>query len=129
MQALIDRAAELDEVWDAGAIHTFLISYEPARQGGSGDALARSQKHFERARALSEGLQAAPFVALAETVAVSRQDRVQFETLLKQALAVDVDARPQWRLANLIMQRRARWLLSRADELIAARDTEMPDEK
>ena len=129
MQALIDRAAELDEAWDAGAIHTFLISYEPARQGASGDALARSQKHFERARALSEGLQAAPFVALAETVAVSRQDRVQFETLLKQALAVDVDARPQWRLANLIMQRRARWLLSRADELIAARDTEMPDEK
>jgi hypothetical protein len=128
MQALIDRAAELDEAWDAGAIHTFLISYEPARQGASGDALVRSQSHFERARALSEGLQAAPFVALAETVAISRQDRVQFETLLKQALAVDADARPQWRLANLIMQQRARWLLSRADELIAARE-EMPDEK
>ncbi|HEU5283408.1 MAG TPA: TRAP transporter TatT component family protein, partial [Burkholderiales bacterium] len=71
MQALIDRAAELDEAWDAGAIHTFLISYEPARQGAAGDALARSQAHFERALALTEGRQAAPFVALAETVAVS----------------------------------------------------------
>ena len=129
MQALIDRAAELDEAWDAGAIHTFLISYEPARQGASGDALARSQAHFERALALTEGRQAAPFVALAETVAVSRQDRVQFEALLNQALGVDVDARPQWRLANLVMQRRARWLLSRTEELIATPEMETLDDK
>ena len=27
------------------------------------------------------------------------------------------ESRPEWRLANLVMQRRARWLLSRADEL------------
>ena len=26
--------------------------------------------------------------------------------------------KPEWRLANLIMQRRARWLLGRVDELI-----------
>jgi hypothetical protein len=37
--------------------------------------------------------------------------------LLKKALAVDPDARPEWRLMNLVMQRRARWLLSREDEL------------
>ncbi len=64
-------------------------------------------------------MQAAPYVALAEAVALPRQDRAQFKRLLEQALAVDVDARPQYRLANLIMQRRARWLLSRTDELIA----------
>jgi len=39
--------------------------------------------------------------------------------LLERALAIDVDARPEWRLANLIMQHRARWLLSRSDELFA----------
>ena len=49
---------------------------------------------------------------------MSRQDRAQFEALLNQALGVDVNARPDWRLANLVMQRRARWLLSRTDELI-----------
>jgi len=118
MQALIDRAAALDEAWDAGAIHTFLIAYEPVRQGARGDALARSQTHFERAVELSSGQQAAPYVALAETVAISKQNRAQFEALLNQALAVDVNARPDWRLANLVMQRRARWLLSRTDELI-----------
>ena len=64
-------------------------------------------------------MQAAPYVALAEAVAVPQQDRARFQQLLEQALDVDVDARPQYRLANLIMQRRARWLLARTDELIA----------
>jgi hypothetical protein len=37
--------------------------------------------------------------------------------LLKQALAIDPNAKPEWRLANLVMQRRAKWLLSRIDQL------------
>ena len=37
------------------------------------------------------------------------------EALLKRALAVDPDARPEWRLSNLVSQRRARWLLGRED--------------
>jgi len=47
---------------------------------------------------------------------VARHDRAEFERLLKQALAVDPDKEPQWRLANLVMQRRARRLLARSDE-------------
>jgi len=118
MEALIDRALALDESWDAGTLHAFLISYEPARQGVRGDALARSQQHFERAMALNGGSQAAPLVALAETVSIARQDRKHFEQLLNQALSIDVNARPEQRLANLVMQRRALWLLSRTEDLI-----------
>jgi predicted anti-sigma-YlaC factor YlaD len=118
MEALIDRALALDESWDAGTLHAFLISYEPARQGVRGDALARSQQHFERAMALNGGSQAAPLVALAETVSIARQDRKHFEQLLNQALSIDVNARPEQRLPNLVMQRRARWLLSRTEDLI-----------
>jgi hypothetical protein len=33
--ALIDRALALDETWDEGAIHAFLITYEPNRPPGS----------------------------------------------------------------------------------------------
>ena len=44
-------------------------------------------------------------------------DRITFESLLHKALAVDPDARPEWRLQNLIVQKRARWLLSRAEDL------------
>jgi len=117
VEALIDRALELNEAFDAGAIHSFLISYEPARQGAEGDALERARKHFDRAMALSGGFQAGPLVALAESVSIARQDRREFQSLLDRALAVDVNARPEYRLANLVTQRRARWLLSRIDDL------------
>jgi len=34
-------------------------------------------------------------------------------------LALDVGKAPEWRLVNLVMQRRARWLLGRSDKLFA----------
>ena len=117
VETLIDRALELDESYEAGAIHTFLVSYEMSRPSGGADAEARSRLHFERAVALSGGRQAGPFVALAEAVALQNQNRSEFEALLQKALGVDPGAQPQWRLANLIMQRRAHWLLSRLDDL------------
>ena len=118
VEALMDRALELDEAFDRGAIHTFLITYEMSRKQASGDAAARSRRHFARAVELSGGQQAAPYVALAEAVCVQKQDRAEFESLLKRAAAIDVNAQPQWRLANLVMQRRARWLLARVEDLI-----------
>ena len=54
---------------------------------------------------------------LAEAVAVQKQDRAEFQALLNRALAINPDAAPQWRLQNLVAQRRARWLLSRSTEL------------
>ena len=68
----------------------------------------------------AQGRAAAPYVSLAESVALEKQDRAEFESLLKKALAIDADAWPEIRLANLIAQRRARWLLERMDELFLA---------
>ncbi|MEY2410184.1 MAG: hypothetical protein QOF48_2854, partial [Verrucomicrobiota bacterium] len=45
------------------------------------------------------------------------QDRAEFETLLRKALAIDPDALPDSRLMNTLAQRRATWLLGRTDEL------------
>ena len=117
VEALIDRALDLNEAFDEGAIHSFLISYEPSRQGAPGDPLERASKHFDLAMTLSGGHQAGPLVALAESVSIAKQDRKEFQTLLERALAVDVNAKPEYRLANLVAQRRARWLLSRIDDL------------
>jgi predicted anti-sigma-YlaC factor YlaD len=116
VEALIDRALQLDEN-TTREIHGFLITYEPSRPNGKGDPYQRSRGHFEKALALSSGQLASPLVALAEAVSISKQDRKEFESLLRRALAIQVDAKPEWRLANLVMQRRARWLLSRTDEL------------
>lgn len=115
VEALIERALAVDEAHDAGAVHTFLVTYEMGRTGP--DPAARAAAHFERAVALSGGGQAAPYVAFAEAVCIQQQDRARFEHCLRQALAIDADARPEWRLANRVLQRRARWLLGRIDEL------------
>lgn len=116
--ALIDRALVLDEKFDHGAIHSLLITFELARPGAGPDAVAKSRQHFARAVELSGGHQAGPYVSLAENVAVKQQNAAEFKALLEKALAVKVDARPEWRLLNTIMQRRAKWLLGRMDDLI-----------
>jgi predicted anti-sigma-YlaC factor YlaD len=67
---------------------------------------------------LCGGQLAGPLVALAEAVSVRNQNVAEFKALLNRALAINPDAKPEWRLVNLVMQRRARWLLSRIDELI-----------
>ena len=123
MEALIDRALELDESFGGGSIHTFLITYEMSRQGAHGDPAARARQHFDRAMALSKGTDAAPLVALAEAMTVQKQDVKEFECLLNRALAINPDASPDNRLVNLVMQRRARWLLSRKADLFLI-DTE-----
>ena len=117
VEAMMDRALALNEGFDDGAIHAYFITYEMSRPGGTGDPAARSRQHFERALVLTKGLQAGPMVSFAEAVCVQKQDLKQFEALLKQALTINVDAKPEWRLANLVMQRRAKWLLSRTDQL------------
>ncbi|MBI5799870.1 MAG: hypothetical protein HZA92_03955 [Verrucomicrobia bacterium] len=116
--ALIDRALALDAAFDHGAIHSFLITFELARPGAGPDAVAKARQHFALAVGLSGGNQAGPYVALAENVSVKEQNAAEFKALLEKALAVKVDARPEWRLVNTLMQRRAKWLLGRMDDLI-----------
>ena len=67
--------------------------------------------------ALSSGQLASPLVSYAEVISISKQNKTEFQSLLDQALKIDVNARAEWRLQNLIMQHRARWLLSREAEL------------
>ncbi len=117
LEALLDRALLVDEGYGNGALRTLLISYEPSRIGGARGANERSREQFARAVELSHGRAVGPYVALAETVAIAEQDRAEFQRLLAAALAFDVDTAPERRVENLVQQRRARWLVSRVDEL------------
>ena len=117
MESLIYRALELDEAYDYGAIHVFLIALESSRPGNAPEEQKQVRLHFRRAVELSRGMLAAPMVTMAENVSVGTQDRKEFTDLLNRALAIDADAIPEWRLSTLIMQRRAAWLLSRIDDL------------
>ena len=74
VEAMMDRALALDEKFGNGAIHSFLISYEMSRPGGTGEPVARSKHHFDRAMELSQGQMAGPLVSFAEAVSVQQQD-------------------------------------------------------
>jgi predicted anti-sigma-YlaC factor YlaD len=124
VEALIDRAYALNPDYEHGAIDGFLISYESARQGAKGDYAERCKMHFDRAVSLTNGDLAGPYVAYAESVSLPKQNRAEFEAMLKKALAVNPDNRIEWRLNNVVMQRRARWLMSREDDLFLEPATE-----
>jgi predicted anti-sigma-YlaC factor YlaD len=67
---------------------------------------------------ISGGGKVSPLVTYAETVSVRAQDRKEFLEFLDQALAFDARGTvPEYRLANLVAQRRARWLKGRVDDL------------
>jgi len=116
VRAVMTRALELDDGWEGGTIHEAMIAIEslPVLLGGSA---ARAREHFDRAVALSNGESAFAYVALATGVAQPAKDRREFERLLRAALAIDVSKRPSIRLANLIAQKHARYLLSQIDKL------------
>ncbi|MBM3907118.1 MAG: hypothetical protein FJ363_03455 [Gemmatimonadetes bacterium] len=116
MEKMMRRVLALDEVYELGAVHDFLLAWE-AGHAAAGGSMAKAREHFARATQLADGRRAAPFVSMAEMVSINENNRKEFETLLNQALAVDISKDPAQRLANVINQRRARWLLSRIDDL------------
>jgi predicted anti-sigma-YlaC factor YlaD len=116
IDALVQRLRKLDPDIDHGALHTFLISYSMGHPGARHPE-GEARLEFDQAVRLSDGQLASPFVAYAESVCVAIQDRRGFEQSLHQALAVDPQAHPDWRLENVVMQHRARWLLQRSDQL------------
>jgi hypothetical protein len=113
---MVERLRELDLDMDHGGLHAFLISYEMGRPGARSPE-GRARLHFEQATRLSAGQKAGPYVAYAESVCVALQNRREFVAMLERATAIDPAAHPEWRLENAVMQRRARWLLTQADQL------------
>ncbi len=127
VSALIDRALAVDERWDRGAIHSFLITYTMARQDELGDRTAVATVHFDRAVELSQGLAAGPYVSWAEAVCLPQEDRDCFDRAIAHALAIDPDSEPSLRLSNIVMQRRARWLQEHVDQWILPPLEDGPD--
>jgi predicted anti-sigma-YlaC factor YlaD len=115
--AMLDRALQLDEGYDGGALHEFAITFDPARPEGT--TVAKQRQHFERARVLANGEKISYLVTYAESVSGPAQNKREYEALLKEAAAFDVEqskARNN-RLANVLAQRRARYLLAHEDDV------------
>lgn len=118
VEMIVNRIAELDETFENGAVPEFLITLEAARSGVKlEDQEKAMRQHFDRAIEISKGKRAGTYVSFAENASVPAQNADEFKSLLEKALAIDVDADPENRLANIVAQRRARWLLQHQSEL------------
>jgi hypothetical protein len=117
VQVLVKRALELEPTYGAGALYDFMISWDGARPDAAGGSTVRAEEHFENAVKASNGKRVAPKLAFAESVCVRTQDKQRFIKLLKEVIVFDADTAPKYRMANLIAQRRAYWLLTQLDNL------------
>lgn len=112
--ALLRKALELDANFEEGTIQEFLISYETQAVDGS---LERARTYYEKALSLSGGKRCGIFLTWAESVSVEEQNQQEFKELLNRVLDFDVDSAPENRLLNILAQRRAKWLLTRTEDL------------
>jgi hypothetical protein len=117
--AMLDRALALDEPYGEGALHEFALQIDPARPEGTTPEKQRA--HFDRARELQKGKKISALVAYAEAVAGPAQDKKLFESLLKEAVGFDVDqpGARDYRLANVLARRRARFLLAHESDILS----------
>lgn len=116
--ALLDRALALDESFDQGALHEFAITFDSARPEGPP---VPPRTHFERARQLAQGEKISALVTYAQAVSGPAQNKKEYQALLKEAAGYDVDqpkARKN-RLANVLAQRRAAYLLKHEDDVFS----------
>lgn len=125
VDALMNRALELDETWGEGALHEFYIAYSMSRNEATEANLMEAERHFKRAMELNGGRSIGPLVSYAENICVKTQDRKKFKALLQQALAFDVDQFPEKRLTNILAQKKAVMLLSNIENLFFVEEGEM----
>jgi predicted anti-sigma-YlaC factor YlaD len=118
IEKMMRRALALDEGWEKGSLHDFFISWEAAHAGAAGGSIEKATEHYKRSMELAAGQRVSPMISYAESVLVAQQKKKEFEQVLNEALAIDVEkAAPEQRLPNVLAQKRAKWLLSKIDEL------------
>lgn len=117
VEVLINRAVALDPTHGAGALYDFLLVWDGGRPVAGGGSVERAKKHLDESLKISKGLRVAPLVSYAEIVTVKTKQPAEFDQLIDRALAFDADSAPEYRVANLVAQKRARWLKSIKDDL------------
>jgi predicted anti-sigma-YlaC factor YlaD len=111
---LIHRAYELDPDFNNGALDDFFVLFYASLPPSLGGDKAKAEEHFKLALEKSKGLLAGPYVSYAEAICIPAQDYDTFESYLQTALTLDVNADPANRLANVLSQRKAKYLLDTA---------------
>jgi len=116
VEALMDRALQLDPGFYYGGSHLFkaiLLSARPEQFGGN---LKKAEEHFKKARDYGRGKFLLTDVYYAEYYARQTLNRDLFVSTLKKVLETSPAIEPDLTLSNTLAQRKAKKLLARVDE-------------
>jgi len=98
VEALIDRTLELDEKFGDGAIHSFLVTYERAETERK-EISRCGPETFRSSDGVIGRLSGCSAREFSGNGFIQKQDRIEFQSLLETAVAIDVNAKPSsgWR--------------------------------
>jgi hypothetical protein len=116
VEALMDRALQLDPGFYYGGSHLFkaiLLSARPEQFGGN---LKKAEEHFKKAMDYGQGKFLVTDVYYAEYYARQTLNRDLFVSTLKRVLETSPHIEPDLTLSNTLAQRKAKKLLARVDE-------------
>jgi len=115
-KAIVDRIYELDSSYYYGAPHLFRGIYYSMIPENVGGDLKLSKKEFDKAIEYSGDELLLTRVSYAQSYCKAKYDRTEFEKVLKEVLAVDIDKNPETRLLNSFAQEQAAELLENISE-------------
>lgn len=114
--AFLEKAAELDPDYNGGAVWDALTAFyalAPAEFGGN---IERAEVTSAESFRASQGKSPSPYITYATSFCVPNQDAEGYKEYLKKALAFDIEGDPANRLALVIAQKKAAWLLEHGDD-------------
>lgn len=114
---LLERSLELDENWNDGALYSAMISYTMSRPDAVENREQIARDYLKKAIEASDNKDCSMYVTLAEAVCTKYQYKEEFTELLNHAINFDIESAKENKLTNSMAQSRAKWLLSRIDEL------------
>jgi hypothetical protein len=115
VEAAMQRALELDETYQAGALHGYLGILNALRPPALGGNPELAQRHFERAIELSEGHDLSIKVEYARRYARMMFEQDLHDRLLTEVMNASVDA-DGYRLFNVLAKGEAEALLATSQE-------------
>ncbi len=117
LEAVIQRALELDETYYYAGPHLLAGAFYGGRTKMLGGNPAKARGHFEKCLELTQHKFLIAHVLYAKTYAVQSQNRELFKKLLNQVMDAPADILPEQQLANTVAKQKARKLLELTDEL------------
>ena len=107
------RVLELDDTFYYGGAHMYFGVYYGARPPMFGGDFAKSKKHFDQARAITDNKLLIADLLQAQYLSRQMYDQTDFRQRLNRVIDAPEDLYPELTLLNQIAKRKARLLLNK----------------